>query len=574
MTHGDRTQNLHAGFHGPRCWIASAFAGLLLGILASFAISTSSTGGGGHHAADLPRVREIVPAPAGSALAPVAYERLPSGEVIPWLDTPRPLAEVPPVVETSPHAAPPASNAVAHHAPNIPLWLCAPFGLLLASIALMPFINAAFWARHFPDFAFFLGALITGFYLLEFGSFGRHAMLHAAIEYYSFIALVGGLFVVSGGILIDVRTRATPWANVALLAFGAVLANFVGTTGASMLLIRPFMRMNEGRLRPIHVVLFIFIVSNCGGCLTPIGDPPLYLGYLKGVPFMWTLTHLWPMWLVCVSLLLAIFFFIDWRIGPRKSELPLATGANKDDISLVDDRQQVLRYGPVSIQGLSAIGYLVLMVVGVFIDPLLKKLAGIEGYPIGATFQIIVAVTAYITANKDILNSNAFDFHPVQEVGFLFVGIFLTMVPALGYLATNAASLGLESPTQYYYFTGALSAVLDNAPTYLNFMQSALGVLHLPLDSDGIHRFIANTYDVIHSDGSAVHFEGKILLEAISLAAVFFGAMTYIGNGPNFMVKSISEASGVEMPSFFAYLGYACLILLPILLVIWAIFIR
>ena len=199
MTHGDRTQNLHAGFHGPRCWIASAFAGLLLGILASFAISTSSTGGGGHHAADLPRVREIVPAPAGSALAPVAYERLPSGEVIPWLDTPRPLAEVPPVVETSPHAAPPASNAVAHHAPNIPLWLCAPFGLLLASIALMPFINAAFWARHFPDFAFFLGALITGFYLLEFGSFGRHAMLHAAIEYYSFIALVGGLFVVLFG---------------------------------------------------------------------------------------------------------------------------------------------------------------------------------------------------------------------------------------------------------------------------------------------------------------------------------------------------------------------------------------
>jgi Na+/H+ antiporter NhaD/arsenite permease-like protein len=214
------------------------------------------------------------------------------------------------------------------------------------------------------------------------------------------------------------------------------------------------------------------------------------------------------------------------------------------------------------------------MVGGVFIDPMLKKFAGIEGIPIGATFQILVAIAAYRVANPDIHEDNDFTFHPVKEVGLLFAGIFLTMMPALGYLAANAGSLGMETPTQFYYFTGGLSAVLDNAPTYLNFTQAALGVLHLPLDAEGIHRFIANEYEVVHSGADVVHFRGAALLEAISLAAVFFGAMTYIGNGPNFMVKSIADAAGVRMPSFFAYLGYACVILLPVLVVVWLVFVR
>jgi Na+/H+ antiporter NhaD/arsenite permease-like protein len=213
----------------------------------------------------------------------------------------------------------------------IPLWLVAPFALLLASIALMPFVSARIWHRHFPDFAFVLGATVAGYYLLAFRApdahshglgYGAYTMLHTLIEYYAFIALVGGLYVVSGGILIEVRPRAgaTAAANTAILAVGAVIANVVGTTGASMLLIRPFLRLNQGRLRPIHVVFCIFLVSNCGGCLTPIGDPPLYLGYLKGVPFFWVLEHLWYDWAFVVGLLLAGFYVADRpRSTPRRA---------------------------------------------------------------------------------------------------------------------------------------------------------------------------------------------------------------------------------------------------------------
>jgi Na+/H+ antiporter NhaD/arsenite permease-like protein len=332
-----------------------------------------------------------------------------------------------------------------------------------------------------------------------------------------------------------------------------------------MLLIRPFMRMNAGRLRPIHVVMFIFIVSNCAGCLTPIGDPPLYLGYLKGVPFTWTLSNLWPMWLFCVVLLLALFLVVDFRIGA-----PGGAGPSP----LPEPATPPRRFAPVSVRGGPAFICLALMVAGVFIDPLLKKFAGVEGIPIGATFQVVVAAAAYFLAAPEIHEENTFTFHPVKEVGLLFVGIFLTMIPALGYLAANAGSLGMETPTQFYFFTGGLSAVLDNAPTYLNFLQAGLGVLHLPLDAEGIARFIANDYEVIHSGGAVVHFRGLALLEAVSLGAVFFGAMTYIGNGPNFMVKSISEAAGVRMPSFFAYFGYAVVLLLPVLIATWAVFLR
>ncbi|MGE3108794.1 MAG: sodium:proton antiporter [Phycisphaerales bacterium] len=558
------------GFYGPKCWILSAIVGVLIG-LGVVQMLPPAKQIPGHPAAagesHVPRVRETTP--SGEE-----FERLPSGEAVPWADAGP--------AEGAADGAGAASEHAEHAAPAIPLWLCAPFAALLASIALMPFINGRFWGKHFPDFAFLLGGAVAAYYLGALGAYGQHAVLHAVMEYYAFIALVGGLFVVSGGIHIDVSSRATPLANTVLLACGAVLANIVGTTGASMLLIRPFMRMNAGRLAPIHIVMFIFIVSNCGGCLTPIGDPPLYLGFLKGVPFEWTMTHLWPMWGACVGMLLALFFVIDAAHGrrlARAAEKPSDPAAptqyhREGEGAPVQPPDRAVTIGPVRIAGLPALGYLLLMVAGVFIDPLLKSQLGIHGYPIGATFQVAVAVIAYFTASQDIHDANSFDFHPVQEVGFLFIGIFLTMVPALGYLATNAGKLGLESPTQYYFFTGALSAVLDNAPTYLNFLQSALGVLHLPLDAEGIHRFIAHTYDVIHHDGSAVHFRGQTLLEAISLGAVFFGAMTYIGNGPNFMVKAISEGAGVKMPSFFSYLGLACVILLPVLVVNWMIFIR
>jgi Na+/H+ antiporter NhaD/arsenite permease-like protein len=425
-------------------------------------------------------------------------------------------------------------------APTIPLVLVVPFAALLASIALMPFVSHRVWHRHYPDFAFALGGMAAGYYLAGFGEYGRSQLLHSLVEYYSFIALVGGLYVVSGGILIKTSGRATPIVNTLLLAFGAVLANIVGTTGASVLLIRPFMRLNEGRLRPLHIVMFIFIVSNCGGSLTPIGDPPLYLGFLKGVPFFWTLKVLWQDWLLTVGLLLACFFVMDLAFA-RRSATPPAERAR------------------VSIQGATGLVCLVLMVAGVFIDPILEAMFHIHGVPVGATFQILVAVGAYLTAPRQILSQNEFTFEPVKEVGLLFIGIFLTMIPALGYLSAHGPSLGLTSATSFYWGTGFLSAVLDNAPTYLNFLQIAIAPE--AISPETIRAYLDTT-------------AGRANLIAISTGAVFFGAMTYIGNGPNFMVRAIAESAGVKMPSFFGYLAWAVVILLPILALHWLLLIR
>jgi Na+/H+ antiporter NhaD/arsenite permease-like protein len=433
--------------------------------------------------------------------------------------------------------------------PVIPLWSVIPFATLLGAIALMPFISERIWHRHFPDFAFGLGGLVLGWVVRAFphaaasghGTVGGHAVMHAFIEYYSFVALVCGLYVVSGGVLINLKGRASPLSNVALLAFGAVFANLVGTTGASMLLLRPFMRTNEGRLRPIHIVFFIMIVSNCGGLLTPIGDPPLYLGYLKGVPFSWTLTNLWKEWLLVVGALLALFFIVDSKIrasGQLRTQEPRG----------------------VAISGTPGLVCLVLMIAGVFIDPFLKARMGIEGYPVGATFQLIVAGVSLALADRKILEANQFSFFPVKEVSLLFLGIFLTMIPALGYLSVNGQKFGVDSPTAFYFVTGALSAVLDNAPTYVNFLQIAIG----PVDINQ-----ASIAALLQQEPTGLH-----TLAAISSGAVFFGAITYIGNGPNFMVRTIASSAGVKMPGFFGYMGWTLAILLPILIVNWAIFIR
>ncbi len=438
-------------------------------------------------------------------------------------------------------------------APEIPLWLVVPFAVLLGSIALMPFINERLWHHHFPDFAFFLGGTVLSYYLVGFGegeyshgmSYGLYQMKHVALEYIQFIALIGGLYVASGGILINVRGKGRPLVNTGLLGFGAVIANIVGTTGASVLLIRPFMRVNKGRLRPMHVVMFIFIVSNCGGALTPIGDPPLYLGFLKGVPFFWTLEHLWPMWATCVGLLLAVFYVMDRRIGPA----PEGEGAGENGES----------FG-ISIKGMSGIIALALIIGAVFLDPLLQKsFPQLKGIPIGAMVQVAVATGAYFIANPAYHKANEFTFFPVKEVGLLFIGIFITMAPALGYLSAHGAELGLDSPTKFYFATGVLSGVLDNAPTYLNFLQVAISAAGYELNPEGIHAFID-------------HEPGIHELMAISLGAVFFGAMTYIGNGPNFMVRAIAESSGLKMPSFFGYVARALVVLLPVLLITWFIY--
>jgi Na+/H+ antiporter NhaD/arsenite permease-like protein len=429
--------------------------------------------------------------------------------------------------------------------PVIPLWLVSPFAGLLLSIAVMPFLAGKWWHRHYPDVSLFLGAAVTAYFLGAFGvpgfkgsaSFGSYTMLHAGIEYYAFIALVGGLYLASGGIVVEVKGRGRPFVNTFLLGAGAVLSNFVGTTGASVLLIRPFMRVNAGRLVPMHVVFFIFIVSNCGGTLTPIGDPPLYLGYLKGVPFFWTVEHLLRDWLVVVGLLLAAFFLFDSRIK---------TVASGPDGSF-----------SVKARGAAGIVGMTLLIAGVFIDPLLKTTSA-AGYPVGATFQILVALITYKVSSPANRSANGFTLEPIKEVGLLFAGIFATMAPALAYLATHGSSLGLTTPTAFFFGTGTLSAVLDNAPTYLNLLQIAIGEEITPTV---IKDYLATA-------------SGALTLRTISTAAVFFGAMTYIGNGPNLMVKAIAESAGVRMPSFFGYLGRALAVLLPILVLHWFLFIR
>ncbi|MCC6285857.1 MAG: sodium:proton antiporter [Phycisphaerales bacterium] len=540
------------GFHGPKCWAVTFLAGLVVGwVISLLAPAHYDTHGATAASAPLAGPAHAESSGRGVELAQGADEESVPQGVLPGHD--RPDGDSPPDLPAGDHAGSAAHGGAQgddHHgpAPRIPIWLVAPFALLLASIALMPFINGKFWHHHFPDFAFLLGGTTLSYYLNAFHaeyshgmSYGAYKMLHAGMEYYAFMALVGGLFVASGGILVKVRGRGTPLSNTVLLGFGAVLANVVGTTGASVLLIRPFMRMNAGRLSPLHIVFFIFAVSNCGGSLTPIGDPPLYLGFLQGVPFLWTTTHLFPEWATVILSLLALFFVIDTWIGPGADQGP----------------RERLRFG---LSGFGSMVGLGLIVLGVFIDPLLKP-HGFEGIPVGPTFQVLVAAATYLLANKANLKANEFTFFPVKEVGLLFLGIFATMAPALAYLSAHGSELGIDSPTKFYFATGSLSAVLDNAPTYLNFLQVAFAAHGIPLNAENIHTFIATE-------------RGALELAAISLGSVFFGAMTYIGNGPNFMVKSIAEAGGVRMPSFFGYTRYAVIFLLPILVLAWGLWIR
>lgn len=443
--------------------------------------------------------------------------------------------------------APPHFNAAGH--PQVGLFLVTPFVTLLVLIAAMPLIHGRLWHVYFPDAAFFLGSIVAGYYLAGFGRHGREQLLHAAQEYYSFIALVGGLYVVSGGILTDIRGQGRPWSNTAVLAIGSLVANLVGTTGASVLLIRPFIRFNRGRLRPMHVLFFIFIVSNCGGCLTPIGDPPLYLGYLKGVPFAWTMSHLLPNWLVTVGPLLALFFAMDSYFQRAHSR------RNVQHTDPPEPQLQRRPHGPpVTLRGRVGVVCLVLMVLGVFIDPLLRRTGWNGHFPISATFQIAVAAIAYFASDRGLYRANEFSFFPVKEVGILFLGIFATMVPALAYLAAHGPELNVRTPTQFYFLTGLLSAVLDNAPTYMNFLQLAVGDVEL-------------TRETIRA--RLLTGEGAQVLAAISTGAVFFGAMTYIGNGPNFMVRAIAESAGVKMPSFLGYVLRAGAVLLPVLVLHW-----
>ncbi|HEY8932838.1 MAG TPA: sodium:proton antiporter [Rariglobus sp.] len=421
----------------------------------------------------------------------------------------------------------------------IPPLMIAPFALLLLLIATMPLTPDRvkhWWEHNYPKVSVGLAALVAVFYLLKIPA-GGQVLAHTAHEYMSFIALIGSLFVVAGGIHIKVKGEATPFTNVVLLLIGAVMANFIGTTGASMVLIRPFIRMNKIRISSFHIVFFIFIISNCGGSLTPVGDPPLFLGYLRGVPFFWLTEHVVFVWMTVIGALLAAFYAFDHRSfkhAPKKIQ---------EEIKHPD----TFRFeGGVNV-------LLLLAIIGAVFLP--------DRFFLRELVMIGAGVASYFLTAKVVHAENHFSFGPIKEVAFLFVGIFVTMMPALGYLEHNGKELGFTRPIQYYFATGSLSAVLDNAPTYVNFLKLA----EVSATAEHPEAFAAAGDDENATVRVLLEKQAPLVI-AVSLGAVFFGAMTYIGNGPNFMVKSIADGMGVRTPSFFGYITkFSLPILLPIL---------
>jgi Na+/H+ antiporter NhaD/arsenite permease-like protein len=463
-------------------------------------------------------------------------------------------------------------------------WMMLPFGVLLTAIALGPLLFAGWWTKHYAKVAFGLAAVVLVYY---FSLHASERVWEVGHEYIRFIALIGSLFVVSGGIHINVKGEATPAANVVFLLIGALLANVLGTTGASMLLIRPWIRMNKYRITAHHIVFFIFIVSNVGGCLTPIGDPPLFLGYLYGIPFWWVAEHCLPMWAMGNGILLAMFYVVD-RLNFARAPREV--------------RQKETVQGEWRFDGLANIFFLAVILVAVFVNhpPFLR-----EALMIGA------AAGSYFTTKKSVHESNSFNFHPITEVAILFVGIFATMMPALDWLAGNATELLGQAPSSgvFYWGTGALSSVLDNVPTYLSFLSASFGAFvnhdviaqvqaHIASGTIDFNNLVGphaeqvrQTLEALqkyHGDHVLAKGVSKEEIEvcfllgnvtftkyimAISIGAVFFGACTYIGNGPNFMVKAIADHEKVKTPSFLEYLWKFTLpFMLPMLVIVWLVF--
>ncbi len=412
-----------------------------------------------------------------------------------------------------------------------------PFVALLASIAVLPLARKHWWEKNYPLVSICLGLVVVAYYIFVL----RHPepLLHTGFEYISFICLIGSLFVVSSGIHINVKGEATPLVNCVFLLIGAILANFLGTTGASMVMIRPWIRMNKYRITAYHIVFFIFIISNIGGGLTPIGDPPLFLGYLKGVPFFWVMFKVWPIWLLTIAILLVVFFVID-TLNFRRAPKEIRKKETAHEEWKFSGRRNSL--------------FLLMILGAVFINnpPFLRE-----------ALMILAAALSYFVTPKKVHEKNDFSFGPIKEVAILFLGIFATMIPALQWLEKYAPQIGIRSPGQFFWSCGSLSAVLDNAPTYLNFLSAELGLFgtHAPgQERAGVLGLLASH---------------PLHIQAISVAAVFFGAVTYIGNGPNFLVKSIADQSKTKTPSFFGYVfKYSIPVLVPIFFLIWVLFFR
>jgi Na+/H+ antiporter NhaD/arsenite permease-like protein len=411
--------------------------------------------------------------------------------------------------------------------PNWPIML--PFVILLVAIALAPLIAQHHWERHYHKLCVALAGIVCLYHLFIVKQSAR--VVHAGIDYVTFMVVVGSFFVVAGGIHLCVKSPSGAMRNTLFLFVGALLGNLVGTIGASTLLIRPWIAMNRGRVAPMHIAFFIFLVSNIGGALLPVG-PPLFLGFLKGVPFGWTLQNCWRQWLITVAIVLAVFFVLDLiNLRARKRAI---------------HESEITQWRCDGAQNFA------------FLFALLAALIAVRpGWR--EPLMALIALGSYFATPQRIREANNFTLAPLKEVGWLFLGIFGTMIPVLEYMERSAEELGLTSQTAFFWATGMLSALLDNAPTYLAFFAAALGVHGFDInDSSRVARLIGEN-------------GGELI--AVSIGATFFGALTYIGNAPNLLVKTIAEHAHAPVPSFIAYIWkFAIPILIPIFVVISILF--
>jgi len=422
---------------------------------------------------------------------------------------------------------------------------------MLLAIAVLPPLCGGWFHRNRNKaiISFVLGVPTLVYIFTRFGHTGLELAAETAEEYVSFIILLFVLYTVSGGIYLTGNIIATPRHNLGFLATGALLASLIGTMGASMVLIRPLLRANSERKYQRHtVIFFIFAVSNLGGLLTPLGDPPLFLGFLRGVPFGWTL-RLWAEWLLTVGLTLLVYMAVEFRHYRKEPREAL--------------RRDLADYVPMRIKGsLNALPF-ALVIVTILLSDIWARAGEAIHFPfIREVILVLLALFSLFVCPRGPRAANSFSWGPIVEVAVVFAGIFATMIPALALLQTNGASMGMTQPWQYFWATGGLSAFLDNAPTYLTFASVAQGQV-------GAATVGALTAPEVVA---GLGYSAADFLTAISCGAVMMGALTYIGNAPNFAVKCIAEHQGLKMPSFFHFLGYSLVVLGPILALVTVIF--
>ncbi len=451
----------------------------------------------------------------------------------------------------------------------LPLWTAIPFVGILLSIALGPLIAPHFWHKRFPAISTFWAVLFAVPFLIWNTTEAFQEILHIYfLDYFPFIILLWGLFTISGGIYVGGSLRGSPKVNFTLLLIGTLLASIIGTTGAAMVLIRPLLRANEWRRHKVHLVIFfIFLVANIGGSLTPLGDPPLFLGFLHNVPFFWVTTHLLDEMLFTSVLVLIVFFIVDSRLYRQEKNIP-AHDPNAAGIKIEGWHNLFFLLGVIGAVVMS--GSVEMKSITVYDGGSHAVTVPLQNW-VKDFIIILMGVLSMLTTSKSLRKKNGFSWFPIKEVAYLFAGIFMTIIPALAILKAGSAgalsdlTTAIHGPVRYFWATGILSAFLDNAPTYLTFFNAALGELgKVEAEIPGLLGYLGPELR---------HQEFISDLTAISAGAVFMGAVTYIGNAPNFMVKAIAEEMGIPMPSFFGYMfKWSVPILMPIFVIVTFVF--